>query len=135
MNLAWLLSAGVGGAVLLSTQDALWGILAGVATFFLVRWAQPRAPARPPRIDPPQPRPAERTTSTIVVCKTVTPARQEWVSLKTGRLYDVLSGNGLAGARPGDRGRVTLVGTTWRIDPLIPDDTNDQASCEEVDAP
>ena len=134
MNLAWLLSVSVGGAVLVGTQDALWGILAGVTTFFLVRWVQPRAPALPPRIDPPKPRPTERTTSTIVVCKTVTPARQEWVSLKTGRLYDVLSENGLAGARPGDRGRVTLVGTTWRIDPPILENTSDdQASREKVD--
>ncbi len=113
----WLVGIGVGVAVLVGTQDALWGLSAGLAAFLLVRWAQPQPPALPLEPDAPKPRPTERATPIEVVCKTVTPARQEWVSLKTGRLYDVLSANGLAGARPGDKGRVTLTGRGWRIDP------------------
>ncbi len=53
--------------------------------------------------------------NTLVICKQVTPERQEWVSSKTGRLYDVLSHHGPAAARPGDRGYVYMTGTGWRI--------------------
>ncbi len=53
--------------------------------------------------------------NTLVICKQVTPERQEWVSSKTGRLYDVLSHHGPAEARPGDRGYVHMTGTGWRI--------------------
>ena len=115
---AWLVGAGVCAAVWAGTQSALWGLGAGLAAFFLVRWLRP-GPLRGPAPGPPPTRPprTERATSIEVVCKTVTPARQEWVSVKTGRLYDVLSENGVAGARPGDRGRVTLTGAGWRIDP------------------
>ena len=126
----WLAGLGVGVALLISTQSALWGLAAGLATFFLVRWLRPQPSASPPHIDTPQRPRTERATSIEVVCKTVTPARQEWVSLKTGRLFDVLSANGPPGARPGDKCRVTLTGTTWRIDPPAPR----QASGEEVDA-
>ncbi len=118
-NAAWLIALGVGVAVLIMAQSALGGLAAGLATFFLIRALRPaplRQPAMPTPSRPPRP---ERATPIEVVCKTVTPQRQEWVSVKTGRLYDVLSANGLAGARPGDRGRVTLSGTTWKIDPPI----------------
>ncbi len=128
VRLAWAVSIGV--ATLIGTQSIFWGLLAGLALFVLVRWWQPRAFAVPPDVSASGPRPTERATSIEVVCKTVTPVRQEWVSLKTGRLYDVLSANGLAGARPGDRGRVTLTGATWRIDLPAPNSNR-----EEVDAP
>lgn len=52
-----------------------------------------------------------------VVCKQVTPLRQEWVSLKTGRLYDVLSRNGPRHAQPGDRGQVIVESAGYRIEP------------------
>ena len=134
VNTAWVVSTGVGIVLLALTQSAPWGLAAGVATFFLVRWLQPAPfttppkPKRAPRKSAYRPKArGERETPIEVVCKVVTPARQEWVSLKTGRLYDVLSVNGLANAQPGDRGRVVLTGTHWRI-------VSPTLSAEEVEA-
>lgn len=77
-----------------------------------------RTDARRQRPSGPTPRDAASSaTGTAVVCKQVTPERQEWVSSRTGRLYDVLSANGVPGAQPGDRGRVRLASTGWRIVP------------------
>ena len=117
-NAAWMVALGVGVAVLIGTQSALGGLIAGIVTFFLIRALQPAPPRQPAIPTTSRPLRTERATPIEVVCTTVTPERQEWVSVKTGRLYDVLSANGLAGARPGDRGRVTLRGTSWKIDPL-----------------
>ena len=127
----WLAGLGVGVAVLIAAQSVPWGLAAGLAAFFLVRWRHPRPSALPADIETSHPQ-RERATSIEVVCKTVTPARQEWVSLKTGRLFDVLSANGPPGARPGDKGRVTLTGTTWRIDPLTPRGQTSDSNREEV---
>ena len=103
-RLAWLAGVGVGATVSVGTQNALWGLAVGLTAFFLVRWLQPRA-SLPLELDALEPRLTERETSIEVVCKTVTPARQEWVSLRTGRLYDVLSADGLAGRASGRQGQ------------------------------
>ncbi len=50
-----------------------------------------------------------------VVCKRVTAERQEWVSLKTGRLFEVLTPNGPPGAKPGDPGEVVSSSDGYRI--------------------
>lgn len=55
---------------------------------------------------------------TRVVCKQVNSERQEWTSLKTGRIFEVLSQNGPLGAQPGDQGEVFISGAGYRIRPL-----------------
>ena len=132
MRMLWPISVAVGTAVLIATQNGFWGLAAGFVTFLLVRWLRPPASRGPLDVEmsPPR-RTAERATPIEVVCKMVTPMRQEWVSLKTGRLYDVLSADGLADARPGDRGKVILTGSTWRIAPLDPG----EAPSSDADTP
>lgn len=63
-----------------------------------------------------EPPPISSTTIIAEVkCVTVTQQRQEWRSIKTGRRYDVLSANGVAGAKKGDRGLVIKMGSGWRV--------------------
>ena len=67
-----------------------------------------------------EPPPLSSTSPTVIAevkCITVTPRRQEWRSLKTRRRYDVLSANGIAGAKKGDTGLVIKVGSGWRVIP------------------
>lgn len=54
-----------------------------------------------------------------VVCKQVTAERQEWVSVRTGRLYDVLAPNGPADAKPGDRAYVVTTPSGYRVSEII----------------
>ena len=94
------------------------GLLVGAALWVGLRVVWPGAvkddfPA--PDIRGRRSSPSSIPTPIEVVCKTVTPLRQEWASAKTGRLYDVLNVNGLPNAAPGDRGFVTLTPTGWRI--------------------
>ena len=132
MGILWPISVAVGTLVLVATQNGFWGLTAGLVTFLLIRWLRPPASRDPLDVETPPPRrPAERVTPIEVVCKMVTPMRQEWVSLKTGRLYDVLSADGLVNARPGDRGKVILTGTTWRIAPSDPG----EATSSDADTP
>ena len=132
MKMFWLISVAVGTAALITAQNGFWGLTAGLAAFLLIRWLRPPVSKDPLDVEmsPPR-RTAERATPIEVVCKMVTPMRQEWVSLKTGRLYDVLSADGLADARPGDRGKVILTGSTWRIAPLAPG----EAPSSDADTP
>ena len=95
------------------------GLLVGAALWVGLRVVWPGAGLKDdfPAPDTQRGRSSPRATPTPieVVCKTVTPLRQEWASARTGRLYDVLSANGLPNAVPGDRGFVTLTPTGWRI--------------------
>ena len=50
-----------------------------------------------------------------VVCKQVTAERQEWVSVRTGRLYDVLAPNGPVDAKPGDRAYVVTTSSGYLV--------------------
>lgn len=128
----WFLSIVVGVVTLIATQNGFWGLTVGLAAFLLIRWLRPPVSKNPLDFEVSLSRqPAERATPIEVVCKTVTPMRQEWVSLKTGRLYDVLSADGLADAHPGDKGRVILTGSAWRIAPL----DSSEAPSSDADTP
>lgn len=59
------------------------------------------------------------TEAIQVVCVAVTPARQDWRSLTTGRRYDVLSLNGVRGAKPGDRGMAFMTRRGWQVKAVI----------------
>ncbi len=108
-----LIALALGGVVYFATGQVVAGILASAFGFWLAPQLG-RRPATPRAVPTSQPRrrPAD---GVAVVCKQVTPLRQEWVSVKTGRLYDVLSPNGLHDARPGDRGEAVLEGSSYRI--------------------
>ena len=114
-----LVAVALAGLVVLLTGRLAVGLLVGAALWVGLRYAWPGAgveddfPA--PDIRGGGSSPRATPTPIEVVCKTVTPMRQEWTSAKTGRLYDVLSVNGLPNAAPGDRGYVTLTPTGWRI--------------------
>ena len=113
-----LLAVALAALVVLLTGRLWAGLLAGGALWLGLRYVKSDAGFKDPF--PPPTRggssPPETTATPIeVVCKTVTPLRQEWASVRTGRLYDVLSANGLPNAAPGDRGYVTLTPTGWRI--------------------
>jgi len=110
----WLLGAALGVAVFVLTENLWAAVLVGgvVALLSQGRRALPAPSPFPTRTE----HETERTTSIEVVCKAVTPERQEWVSSKTGRLYDVLSRHGPPDAQPGDKGVVVLTPSGWRIE-------------------
>ena len=112
-----LLAVALAALVALLTGRLWAGLLAGGALWLGLRYV--KFDGRPEPFPPAMrgsPSPPKTTATPIeVVCKTVTPLRQEWASVRTGRLYDVLSANGLPDAAPGDRGYVTLTPTGWRI--------------------
>lgn len=118
------LAALAGGvAAYLLTDQFVVGLIASAFGVWLLRNLSP-TPVRPAqRESVPRPSPRRpRETGIHVVCKQATPLRQEWVSLKTGRLYDVLSGAGLPNAQPGDLGRVMVDNSGYRIRPLEADE-------------
>ena len=115
-----LLAAALAALAVLLTGRLWVGLLAGGALWLGLRYlGYPGSGGRSEPFPPPMrggSSPPKTTATPIeVVCKTVTPLRQEWASVRTGRLYDVLSANGLPNAAPGDRGYVTLTPTGWRI--------------------
>ena len=69
-------------------------------------------------------KPAKTEVIAEVICLTVTPQRQEWRSVKTGRRFDVLTNRGVTGAEPGDRAEVVLVEGSYlvRAKAVSPDD-------------
>ncbi len=114
-----LIAFALGVAAYLVTGQVVAGILASALGFWLSpqlgrhRPATPEpAPASRPRSRPTDGRPAD---GIAVVCKQVTPLRQEWVSVRTGRLYDVLSRSGVQDAQPGDYGQAVVEGSGYRI--------------------
>ncbi len=112
-----LIALGLGVVALLLSQQVVVGLLVAAAAFWLGRrLARPTFRGEDcvdatPRTQP------DSASGIEVVCKQVTPLRQEWVSLKTGRLFDVLSQNGPPGAQPGDHGWVIVKGSSYRIRP------------------
>lgn len=114
-----LVALGAGALAYLLTREVIVGVLVAGAALWLLRRRARAAPPDYPRPEPGNTRRAlnlqERPTGTVVVCKQVTPLRQEWTSVKTGRLFDVLSQNGPPGAKPGDRGEVVSSSSGYRI--------------------
>ena len=113
-----------GGAAYLLTDQLVVGLIVGAFGVWLLRnLSGTRVRPAPCASVPPPPGPRRpRATGVHVVCKQVTPQRQEWVSLQTGRLYDVLSGAGLPNAQPGDLGRAIVDGSGYQIKPLEADE-------------
>jgi hypothetical protein len=107
----------------LLTDRLVFGLIVGLGVgafgWWLVR--RPGTAREHPQAPSPPPRAGQRRvheTGIRVVCKQVTPLRQEWVSVKTGRLYDVLSRAGLPDAHPGDLGRIVIDRSGYRVEPL-----------------
>lgn len=101
-------------AYLATDQLVVGAAVAALGFWLLPRLSRRRSPsyADTPPSPPPRSEPADGIE---VVCKQVTPLRQEWVSVKTGRLYDVLSRSGVQDARPGDHGQAVVEGSGYRI--------------------
>lgn len=112
-----LVALAAGAATYLLTEQIVVGILAAALGFWLLpRGDRRKQPHDRPLEPTPQPPPRTDAAGGIeVVCKQVTPLRQEWVSVRTGRLYDVLSRDGPPDAKPGDHGRVVVTGSGYRI--------------------
>lgn len=111
-----LAALALGVAAYLVTEQVVVGIVGAALGF----WLAPQLGRRRGSYEQPTPPPPllprnAHTDGVEVVCKQVTPLRQEWVSVRTGRLYDVLSGSGLPGARPGDHGQAVVEGSGYRI--------------------
>ncbi len=103
-------------AYLVTDQLVLGAAVAALGFWLLPRLSRRRSPSytdTPP--SPPPPPRREPAYGIEVICKQVTPLRQEWVSVKTGRLYDVLSRSGVQDARPGDHGQAVVEGSGYRI--------------------
>jgi len=111
-----LIALAAGAATYLLTEQLVVGVLAAALGFWLLPRGDRRVGSRdgPPEFTPQPPR-TDAAGGIEVVCKQVTPLRQEWVSVRTGRLYDVLSRDGPADAKPGDHGRVVVTGSGYRI--------------------
>ena len=111
-----LVALALGVAAYLVTEQLVLGVGVVALGFWLLPQNRRRSPsyADTPPSPPPSPR-SEPADGIAVVCKQVTPLRQEWVSVKTGRLYDVLSRSGVQDAQPGDHGQVVVEGSGYRI--------------------
>lgn len=118
-----LVALALGLAAYLVTEQPVVGVVVAAVSFWLLPRLQRRRPhGYKPRLPPPPPPRHKPADGIEVVCKQVTPLRQEWVSVKTGRLYDVLSRSGLQGAQPGDHGQAVMEGSGYRIrQPSEPD--------------
>ena len=111
-----------GVAAYLLTKEIIVGLLVGAVGFWLFWQMRRRTPSYRPteyrtkygaptrNLDLPR-HELKDGEGIAVVCKQVTPQRQEWVSVKTGRLFDVLSPDGPPDAKPGDPGEVFVYGT------------------------
>lgn len=109
-----LIALGLGLLAYMLTREAVVGLLVTAASFWLLlRKRAPRIVPQPP-LTASQP---ERATGMQVVCKRVTAERQEWVSVKTGRIFEVLAKNGPPDAKPGDLGEVVSSPAGYRIVP------------------
>ena len=113
-----LLALLAGGAAYLLTREPLVGLLVAAGGWFLWR---PRRAAAEDSFGPVTVATSRtpREGGVEVVCKQVTAERQEWVSARTGRLYDVLAPNGPADARPGDRAYVVTTPTGYSVSEII----------------
>ena len=118
-----LIALFLGTAAYLLTKEVIVGLLvAGTAWWFIrkSRRKRERRSGYPTAGYPDAPaytsKAAVRDDGGIaVVCKQVTAERQEWASVKTGRLFDVLSPDGPPGAKPGDPGEVIVRGTRYLV--------------------
>ncbi len=110
----FLLALLAGGAAYLLTREPLVGLLAAAGAWLLWR---PKRTATEEDFGPVTAAISRtpREGGTEVVCKQVTAERQEWASVRTGRLYDVLSANGPVGAKPGDRAYVVTTPTGYSV--------------------
>ena len=104
-----------GGAAYALTREVVVGLLvaAGVWLFGRRRLLGPTRDG--PTATPTWRSQTRRDGGIEVVCKQVTAERQEWVSVRTGRLYDVLAPNGPVDAQPGDHAYVVPTPTGYRI--------------------
>lgn len=109
-----LLALLAGGAAYLLTREPLVGLLVAAGGWFLWR---PRRTSLDGDFGPVTAATSRtpREGGVEVVCKQVTAERQEWVSVRTGRLYDVLAPNGPADAEPGDRAYVVTTPTGYSV--------------------
>lgn len=107
-----------GGAAYLLTREPLVGLLVAAGGWFLWRPRRSAAEGGFGPVTAAKPR-TPREGGVEVVCKQVTAERQEWVSVRTGRLYDVLAPNGPADAKPGDRAYVVTTPTGYQISEII----------------
>lgn len=106
-----------GTAAYLLIRQPVVGVLAAAVGYWFF-WRRGRGPGSPSAYDgpvPARPSPTRQDGGIEVVCKQVTAERQEWVSVKTGRLYDVLTPNGLPDAKPGDFARGVTTSTGYKI--------------------
>lgn len=104
-----------GGAAYGLTREPFVGLLAAAGVWFFWR---PGSSTPEPKGRDPAPAWTRRTREergVEVVCKQATAERQEWVSVRTGRLYDVLAPNGPADPKPGDRAFVVTTPSGYRI--------------------
>ena len=123
MRAEWtpLVALGLGALAYLFTREVVVGVLIAAASFWLLRRGHfSRNIEKPPL--PPAALQPERATGMRVICKRVTAQRQEWVSVKTGRIFEVLTKNGPPGARPGDPGEVVSSSMGYRIVPRTQSD-------------
>ena len=101
------------------TREIVVGVLVTGASFWLLRGASRPSGQRRTEDRALRPNPAGRDVrrgeGIAVVCKQVTLERQEWVSVKTGRLFDVLGPDGPPDAKPGDSGEVFVQGTRYLV--------------------
>lgn len=123
----WIFVVLIGVAAYLVTREVIVGVLAAAVGFWLLRSLRPApTPTRygaehRPTASGSFGRGARADEGIAVVCKQVTPERQEWASVKTGRLFDVLSPDGPPDAQPGDPGEVIVQGTRYLVrTPLDP---------------
>lgn len=104
-----------GGAAYLLTREPFVGPLVAAGVWFFWQAGRP-APDAPPGPEPARTGRPRGGGGVEVVCKQVTAERQEWVSARTGRLYDVLAANGPIDPKPGDRAYAVPTPSGYRID-------------------
>ena len=116
-----LIALVLGVAAYWLTREIIVGVLVAGASLWLLRGSLQQTDRRrterraaQPNLDPLK-RNVRRGEGIAVVCKQVTLERQEWVSVKTGRLFDVLGPDGPPDAKPGDSGEVFVQGTRYLI--------------------
>lgn len=113
-----LIALSLGTLAYLLTREVVVGLLVAAAGFwFLQQRDRQRSDEEDltSAMDTRRPRYSKHERGIPVVCKQVTPERQEWVSVKTGRLFDVLSPDGPPSAKPGDPGEVFVSGARYTV--------------------